>query len=525
VPSFFPLAAVLAALTASAPAPSVSAEPSGDPEPAEAPAQTVDPYAAEAPADITTLLTDTSRAYLQARARLVAHPGVASRALLDRLEAIPAPTKSQRKRLLDVLGELGSPEHLPMFAKELRRAVGATTNDADADKAAARWMPLLRSQGAAAGSVWSGLVADKDLPMSVRATALDALIDVTPRDDLAGLVVLVGRGSLALRGQLTRSLKRRVTANPDDRAVILQAVDQAAAEAAPDRMAALLQFRATLSGPGDAAFTTQLGELAENQDSPFVVRVAAVRGLSRQASPAAQAALGRVAKASLTAPQPSQSAEILAWLALTGLAPDGARPLAAEHALVDASSPRLAILGYTLAPLAADKSWLEASQDNPWPGVRQAALARVTAPCDKTTVKLMAARARPKSRAGDKDPAVARSHVQALGRCGDDGLPALIQLLKAGSVDIEQRTEAARQLAKHGGARGADAVADALSGNPSRRLARRLVSALRWVPAPTPKVARALCDAAAEGDNVAYGAVATLEALYKDPAAACAEAL
>ncbi|MBL4689520.1 MAG: hypothetical protein JKY37_33335, partial [Nannocystaceae bacterium] len=129
--------------------------------------------------------------------------------------------------------------------------------------------------------------------------------------------------------------------------------------------------------------------------------------------------------------------------------------------------------------------------------------------------------ARPKSEHGDKDPAVARANVQALGRCGEPAFNALVNLLKAGAVDIEQRTEAARQLTKHMGTAGAEVVATVLARDPPRRLARRLVSALRWVSTPTPKVTEALCRTAAVGDAVSPHAVEVLGHLHADPSAAC----
>ncbi|MEM6991727.1 MAG: hypothetical protein AAF721_14570 [Myxococcota bacterium] len=484
-----------------------------------------DPYAEQAPLDVATLLTDTSKAYLQARGRLVAHPVLATSALLDRLEAVPAPTKSERKRLLDVLGELGGPDHLPLFAAELRRAVKAAADGSAADKAAATWLPLIVAQGSAATGELSKLVGDKDLLMSIRAAALDAMVGVTPGDKVGGLVVLVGRGNPALRSQLTRSLQRRVAADTAVRATILTAADDeatAALSSEPRRAASLLQFRAALSAEDDAALAEQLSQQASDAEAAFVVRVAAVRGLSRLTVPSARAALVDVARQSLNEPVAStQAGVLLAWLSLSGLPPQDATPLVTEHRLRDSDTPRLASLGYALAPLPAGQAWLPDSQENPWPQVRQAALARVEGPCPKATVKLLARRARPKARGGDKDPAVARANVTALGRCGPDGYGALVDLLGEGAVDIEQRTEAARQLTKHGGPKGANAVAAALSKDPPRRFARRLVAALRWVKSPTPEVTEALCRNAAAGDNISPEAKATLELLHSDPAAAC----
>lgn len=491
----------------------------------EAAALDADPpmtYAEQAPLDVDIILSDTSKAYLQARARLVEHPDLANSAILDRLAAIPAPTKADRKRLMDVLSELGRPEHLPMFVAELRKAVSAAPDHEAAMAAAQRWTHMLVAQGQAATQPLMGLVGDRQLPMAVRATLLDAMVGVMPRAALSDLVILVGRGDAELRGQLARSLKRRASDNAQDRAALLAALDDATGSAEPGRQASLLQFRAAMSATDDAAFSQRLAALARADDASFVVQVAALRGLARQDGDVARQALTEVATTALAAPQ-SQRSEIVAWLSLTGLADDDARPLAQQHALHQSAAPRLAIVGYRLADLPRDQTWVDGSQDSPWPKVRQAALSRITEPCSKPTLKLLARRARPKSRDGDKDPAVARSTVQALGRCGQPAQDALVDLLNAGAVDIEQRTEAARQLTKNGGAAGADAVASALLKDPPRRFARRLVLALRWVKTPTPKTTDALCRAATGGDNVAGLAVATLDVLHEDPAAACNE--
>lgn len=488
-------------------------DPPADPPP-------LDDYEEQAPLDVDTVLTDTSKAYLEARARLEAHPKLASSAVLDRLAVVPAPTKAERKRLMDVLAALGQPEHLPMFGKELRRAVLAADDDEAALEQAQRWTHLLVAQGSAAVGVLGGLVADQELPLAVRGELLDSLIEVTGQDQLPDLVVLVGRGHSTLRAQLRRSLSRRVAGQPEDRAVLVAALDAASASAEPPRIASLLQFRAAMSADDDAEFTERLAGLVKAPDTSFPVRVAALRGLAGQRSAAAHASLREAATRALSEQRGTQEGELVAWLALSGLPEEHARPLVVEHDLLAEGAPRLAVLGYTLAPLDPTQAWLDGSQHSPWPQVRQKALSRVEGPCPKTTIKLLSRRARPKSKDGDKDPAVARATVQAMGRCGADGYPALVDLLRAGGVDIEQRTEAARQLCKHHGARGSEAVASVLDSGPPRRLARRLVSALRFGEA-TPDVTAALCSAAAEDPSLASTVGQTLERLLGDTKDAC----
>src|SRR5690606_19412008 len=109
-----------------------------------------DDYVEQAPLDVETLLTGSSRAYLRARARLEEHPELAADAILDRLATVPPPTSTDRKRLLDVLAVLGLPDHVELFAQELRRAVDRAQSYQDEAKALEQWLPLLVEQGAAA---------------------------------------------------------------------------------------------------------------------------------------------------------------------------------------------------------------------------------------------------------------------------------------------------------------------------------------------------------------------------------------
>lgn len=479
----------------------------------------VDDYAEQAPLDVETLLADSSKAYLHARARLEEHPELAAEAILDRLAAVPPPTSTDRKRLLDVLAVLGLPDHVELFAEELRRSIQRADGHQDESKAIKQWLPLLVEQGAAAVAPLTALVADQELSTGTRAIMLDALVDVTPTTDVASLVTLVGRGAVPLRQQLQRSLKRRASRDEAVRVALVQATDDALVQADPPRMPALVKLRGALSGD-DEGFTAVLIGWAEDEASPFALRVVALRALGERSSPATHDALARVATRALApAQRGTQRGELLAWLSLSGLPAEKARPLVEQHHLVDHDAPRLAELGYAHAGLPPDGSWLPTALDNPWPQVRQAALARVDGPCAPASEKLLEQRAHLAGRKSEDDRAVARSAIQALGRCGaGDRLEAL---LADADLDIELRSEAARQLARRGDDASIAAIADALASSPDRGFARRLASALRHMPGPTAAGDALLCEVATRRDEAGHAARESLRTLHDDPQAAC----
>ena len=513
---------LIAPANQSAAVPTPVAEPSVDDAESAQPPGERDPYAEQAALDAETVVTDNGKEYLQARARLVEHPKAAAEALLDRLAVVPAPGPAQRKRILDVLAELGRPELVPMFAGELRRAVVQAPSNRKAMEALERWRPLLFAQGEAAVSAVQTLVGDRDLPMQVRSNLLDDWVEMTASEDLGSLIVLVGRGQVQLRQQLQRALGRRATRDPSVRERVLAAADEAIEQTASDpdeasRFAALLQFRAALTTESDRRFVARLRELAEDTSAPFATRVAAVRGLGHFDHEAARQALTQVARAELEHLD-TQAGEILAWLALDALPDADAGRLAAEHGLLDDERPRLAALALRVAPLPQE-GWLDASLENPWPQVRQAALGRVEGPCGRKGVARLREAAGPRSNGGEDDRQVARAAVQALGRCTpDEARGALEKLLKSDDVDVEQRVEAARQLVRHGGPAGIDAVAKALDGDPPRNLARRFAATLRFAPAPTPTATKALCARLDDQNEVARTARQTLTKLHPDGA-------
>jgi hypothetical protein len=468
--------------------------------------------------DVHALLGEDTKAYLAARARLGEHPVEAAEAILDRLAVIPAPTDSDKKRLLDVLAELGGSEHVQLFIDELRRGLKAADTTEARDEVLERWLPLLRAQGDAARAPLTALVGDRELPLSVRGRLLETVVETSEAQSVAALVVLIGRGHRALRETLVRALARRAKPDPATRQRLLTRIDaEIEQETDPKRAPSLLWARTTLTTDPDPAFVGKLAGLATDDDAHFGVRVAAVRGLARDASPPALEALEALADAQLqTTRRQTQAGEILAWLSLQGLPAERTASLSRTHALREADAPRLAALAWSVGDVAADQAWLPRSQLSPWPQVRQAALDRVDGQCTPGTNAFLGKRA---TKGTEPEPAVARATVTAIGRCGD--WDTLTRLMNDDDVHFEQRTEAARQLAKRGGARGADAVAAAIAKGPDRRMARRLTAALRHVPTATPAVVRALCRTAQREDEVGTEATQSLLALDVDPAERC----
>ncbi len=473
--------------------------------------------AAAANADVQTLLQDTSRAYLQARARLEAHPRQAAAALIARLDASPPPPGAERKRMLDVLAQLRDAAHVPRFAAELRNAVVTAEGEERKFAAAQLWRPLLRDQGAPATSALSRLVGDRDLPIDVRAALLDDLVALTPPEALPELLVLVGRGNDELRKQLARSLRRRSLADDHDRTTLLVAIDTELERADPRRFAALLQLRATVDDTEDPAFVARLLELSADSARPFTVRVAALRGLAGAGDqPAAREGLRQIAAASLAAPEAgTQRGEILAWLALRALPRPDAAALAERHGLHDSKAPRLATVAWSVRSLPRDRPWWHEGLADPWPEVRAVVLSRIAAPCDRRAIGTVRARIGAAERGADPDAAVQRAAIDALSRCGDDrSFVALRSLLDDADVTTELSAEAARELARNYGGRGADAVARKLAARPERVYAQRLAQALRHAGDPTDYVREVLCATAAEGGEIGSTASASATELF-----------
>lgn len=496
--------------------------------PAQGPqAPAADPYEVQAPLDVETILTDSGRGYLDAWGRLEQHPALAAEAILDRLAAIPALGPAERKRLLDILAGLKRPEHVALFAKELRRAVVNADGPKEAEAAAQRWRGLLTEQGASAVPHLQTLVGDKDMPIEVRAKLVQDLVTVTPPDSAGGLVVLLGRGHRRLRRTLRSALvgwaKVDAAAASNLRASADRALEELLADEASDergsaRATALVWFRAHIADSKDTAFIQRLRELSTDDDEAFALRVAAVRGLGRIDAKPARAALESVARDQLsTAKRQTQRGEVLGWVALRQLPAAKARPLVDGLALRSESAPRLASVGYELGSLPRSGPWLSAALANPWPEVRQAALSRVEAPCTEGDLDKLAELGGPTGRGGDRDGAVARSATQAMGRCGGDKAQSLLaKQLKNDATGLEQRAEAGRQLIKRGGPEGLDIVAKVLRRDDlERALVRRLAGAMRFAKAPTPKATAALCGRLEDGGEIAWAAAQSLKSLHK----------
>lgn len=494
------------ALTAVLLAPPVAeAAPSGTE--AVAPADAYDLAAAKA--DVETILVDRGREYLDARARLEDHPEHAAAAVVARLEAVPAPGPDQRNRLLNVLAALQQPEHVELFAEQLRTAMLQK-------RSTELWIQLIRKQGAAAKPALVGLVGDRELSDDDRGDALDVLVDITPRDDLDELMTMVGRGSTTLQDRLRRAVIRRSRGDADDGAAIAAGIDADLDDDAGDeaRTAQLLILRAACCD-ADAAFTARLEGVLVDEGAPFQTRVAAIDGLARIG--AGEAALTDLARAQGPAAVGGlQSAEVLVTLALEALPEDARADLVTELNLAAASAPRLATLGYASGRL--EDGWLARSQAHAWPSVRKAALGRVAsegAPaCDKGLVRDLTRIAGPISEGGDEDSRVGRAAVTALGRCGDDAaLAALRGLLDDTGVDLNERAEAAKQLVLHD-PDGPDYVAGLLLDGRFSELARELAAALARAPEPTDAVRDALCRVEAGNPMVASTAHDSFVALF-----------
>jgi hypothetical protein len=485
-----------------------------------APAESA-PYApSQAEADVETIVSDSSKAYLQARARLESHPELAAPALRARLDAVPAPGPGEQRRLLGVLAELGQAEDVPRFAAALRRAVVNADGGADPVEVAHPWRMLLLDQGPAATAQLQTLVGDEALPVEVRAQLLTDWVGLQPAERAGDMVVLVGRGQPELERELRRTLAERAKRDEPARISVVAATD-AALDAAlgdpPDakeaaRLPTLLRFRARV-GDDDAALVKRLIDIATDDGARFGARVASIRGLGALEDPdRTTAPLRSLAQAQLDAAQGgSQRGEILGWLSLRSLPQPEAGALAESFSLRDSDAPRLASLGFALAPPDQAHEWLPTALDNPWPQVRQAAFERVSGPCTDETVGILSTRGSSTDEGGDTDRAAARAAVAALGRCG--AAKPLTSILTNTNGDIELRSEAARQLARLGETKPVVAL---LKTRPEPAFARRLAAALRHAPASNAAMDEILCAYVENTGPVARAAADTLRTHHSD---------
>lgn len=485
-------------------------------------------YAQEqAQADVETIISDSSKAYLQARARLESHPTIAAAALRARIDAVPAPGPSEQRRLLGVLAELRQPEDLPRFAKALRRAVVNADPGASLEEVAHPWRVLLLEQGSGATEHLQTLVGDTALPPELRAQLLTDWVGLQPAERAGELVVLIGRGQAELERELRRALADRAKRDPVTATSVIAAADSALDAALGDppdekeaaRLPALLRFRARV-GADDGALAKRLTAVATNDSARFGARVAAIRGLGALQPDQSTSPLRAIAQGQLNAANTgSQQGEILAWLSLRGLPESDAAALTESFSLRNSDAPRLASLGYRHAPVAQADVWLPTALDNPWPQVRQAALERVAAPCSGTTIEMLSTRGSATGEGGDSDRATARAAISGLGRCGSaPATKALRTILVNADGDIELRSEAARQLARLGETK---PVVSLLRSRPEAALARRLAAALRHAPTSDPKMDETLCAYVELTGPVARAAADTLRVHHPDDTNPC----
>lgn len=493
-----------------------------------APAESAEEYSpAQADADVETITTDSSKAYLQARGRLESHPVVAAAAIRTRLDAVPAPGPSEQRRLLGVLATLGQAEDLPRFSAALRRALVNADPGVDAIEVAHPWRMLLLDQGPAATTHLRELVGDDALPLEVRAQLLADWVSLQPAASTGDMVVLVGRGQSELERELRRTLAERSKRDRAVRDAVVAATDRALDAALGDppdtkeatRLPALLRFRARVGGD-EAALADRLATVALAEDARFGARVAATRGLGALTPEHTTTPLLSLAESQLEqARTGSQRGEILGWLSLQSLREDEAVQLAARFELTASDAPRLASMGFALAPPDEADAWLPVALENPWPQVRQAAFERIAAPCSDDTVGVLSSRGSSTDQGGDTDRATARSAVAGLGRCGSPkATKSLRAILVNTNGDIELRSEAARQLARLGET---EPVVDLLRGRPEPAFARRLAAALRHAPQSDEDIDATLCAYVEQTGPVARAAADTLRDLHPDMSNPC----
>lgn len=464
----------------------------------------------QATADVGTLLDDSGKAYLDARARLEANPERAAVALEAALARAEAGTPASR-RLLRVLGEVAGEAHIDRFADSLLQARMA-------GEGLEPWRGMLLSQGAKSVDALARLVADERLELTDRQTLLDDLVSVVDSTDLPDLVRTLGRGDRALSSQLRRALRRRALASAEDGATLSRALESQlegpTGQTREDALqkAALVRLRASIDT--DGGFVAWLGAAADNEDEAFAVRVASVRALGD--SKAGASALETVVKREL-APQrrASQAAEILGSIALDSLgevAPETARTLADALTLHESETPRLAVVGYAWG--SWNNAMLEDALLHPWPEVRTAAAGRIEGPCEGTVLNRLGQAAGPVSKRGEADERAGRAVVAAMGRCGPDAATALRKLMRDDGITFERRGVAARELVKVDGAEGAKQVALLLMQDPEPALAERLASALEAAEVGVPEVKTALCRTIDTAPNAAAPARAAIAKLF-----------
>lgn len=490
-----------------------------------APGESQDVYPRpQAEADVETIVSDSSKAYLHARGRLEAHPEQAAAALRTRLDAVPAPGPSEQRRLLGVLAEVAQPEDLPRFATALRRAVINADPGADPRDVAHPWRMLLLDQGTRATAHLQALVGDDALPAEVRAQLLTDWVGLHPGDHLGEMVVLIGRGQPELEQQLRRALADRTRRDDTARASVIAATDTALDAALGDppdaneatRLPALVRFRARV-GEDDGTLAQRLSAIATADDARFGARVAAIRGLGVLEPARTAAPLRTLAEEHLeSARAGSQRSEVLGWLALRSLPPAEAMVLSERFALQDSDAPRLASMGFSLAAPGQAHTWLPVALDNPWPQVRQAAFDRVEAPCHQETIGHLSTRGSSTDQGGDTDRTAARAAVAALGRC--KASKSLRKILVNTNGDVELRSEAARQLARLGET---TPVLDLLRARPEPAFARRLAAALRHAPQSDDDMDAVLCAYAEHTGPVARAAADTLQTHHAGGASPC----
>jgi hypothetical protein len=459
--------------------------------------------AATADTDIETLCTGRGRAYVDARARLEAHPEIAEPAarralasLADERAAAAANAEgpkdprvgrldAERSRIFAFLGEASNAQDVGIIAAELREAI---LNDADAE----RWRQMLTASGDAGVDALARLVGDAALDSRWRATLLEDLVAAVPVDRLLPLADQLGSGARELDRTLRRALVRRARKDSVAREVLLPHLDERARGGPVSRRAAAILVRSEVLAPRGPQADV-LVALATDEDEDLSVRIAALHALSKKPRNISELRTFAEAKLQVAARAPEQRSELLASFAIDALPAEAASTLLTQADLRRSPSPRLAIRAWQrsdLTTFGAAQDWLEVGLQHAWPIVRVEALRRLST-CEPEVRRRLARTAGPESKGGEAEAVVARAAIEALGRCAAED--ELIALVDESGIGFEQRGMAARALVEMSPA-GADTVAKRLRGAEPRQ-AEPLIEALGHASEPSPAVAEALCRA------------------------------
>ena len=468
---------------------------------------------AEAERDLDVVLGGAGLDLVRARARLRAAPGPAIEAVEARLATDLPP--AGRQRLLAVLADLaGAGAASPLarhYAARIRRATGARQLDEALSVRAA-----LARLGEARLPVAVDLARDATLPSEVRAPFVAELAAALPAARAGELVPHLGAADPILRGALRRATITRLRTDRQFRSTWTNAARAVLRGGDEGTRAQVFLVFAALPDPPPELGPDALGA-ARSADAPFAVRLAAVTFLRHHGTAAERRALAPLAAAGGPATRPTREAEILARAALSALSDEDAARVVQAADLYDAADPALAALAHRRRPPPAATA-LATGTTHPWPAVRAAALAALSAPCPPAASRTLARLVRPPWRGGDPADRVARAALRALGRCGDRrARRAVLSVLRDAAAPAPRRIDAARVALARFGPAGLDAVLTTLARTDHPAVAADLVATLAHADPTAPGVREALCSARRTPGPIAASARRTMAALGLPP--------